>query len=192
MSPTGPGEDDLFQRLWRGDARAYRQVHERYGPRVAAIARRRLGRRLRAHLETVDVTQEAWASLARAEREAPFANERQFLAWIEAAVEHRVLHEARRWRAQCRRAERVARCPDDLDRPDPRAARPSQIVQRREEAGRLMAALDCLDRSDRRILLLRFQLGLAWQDIAAALGVSVTCVQMRCLRARRRLTALAR
>ncbi len=183
---------ELFARLSRGDPEAFREVYARYGARVAAIARHRLGPRLRARIETDDLTQEAWATVACEAPGAVFANEQQFLGWVEGVVEHRALREARRWRAQRRCSEREARGVDAASRPDARAERPSQIVLREEAVARVTVALACLESDDRQVIVLRLLLDLPWRDVAAAQGVTEECAQMRFTRARRRLAKLAR
>jgi RNA polymerase sigma-70 factor (ECF subfamily) len=186
-APTG---EELFLQLWRGDAGAFRVVHSRYGARVAAIARRCLGRQLRARLETIDLTQDVWMVVAREAPAIPFANERQFLAWVAAVVQRRVQREARRWSCQCRHREREATDSNPETQADRRAERPSQIVLREEAASRMNAALARLEGEDREVLVLRHLLGLPWRDVAVALDVTEACAQMRCTRARRRLAQL--
>ncbi len=182
---------ELFERLSRGDPEAFREVYARYGARVAAIARHRIGRRLRARLETVDLTQEAWAAVACEAPNVAFANERQFLGWIEGIVERRALREARRWSAQRRRFEREVAGTDAASCPDARAERPSQVLLVKEATARVSVALARLESDDRRVVVLRLLLDLPWREVAAALGVAEECAQMRFTRARRRLAELA-
>ena len=183
---------DLFLRLSRGDRDAFDEVHARYGTCVASIARRRLGPRLRARVETVDLTQEAWAAVACEAPADAFADEHEFLSWIAVVVERRALREARHWSRQCRKSEREVAGKDPATRPDGRAQRPSQIVLREETASRAMVALAELASTDRRVIVLRVLLGLSWSDVAVTLGIAEECAQMRYTRARRRLAALMR
>jgi len=192
VSPPTRSAPDLFARLSRGDRSAFDEVHARYGARVAAIARRSIGPRLRTRLETMDLTQEAWAAVACDPPAVPFSGERDFLGWIAGIVERRALREARRWMRQRRQSEREAAGADPALHIDRRAARPSQIVLREEAAGRMNAAVARLEKEDRDVILLRHVLGLPWRDVAAALGITQECAQMRCTRARRRLAQLMR
>lgn len=182
---------DLFARLSRGDPAAFHEVYTHYGARVAAIARHRLGPRLRARLETVDLTQEAWTAAACEAPGIAFANEGQFLGWIEGVVERRALREARRWRAQRRCSDRETSGTDAASRPDARAERPSQIFLRQEASARVAVALAGLESDDRHVIVLRLLLELPWRQVASALGIAEQCAQMRFTRARRRLAELA-
>jgi RNA polymerase sigma-70 factor (ECF subfamily) len=190
MSTAQFSSHDLFHRLARGEARAFEEVHARYGARVAAIAHRQLGAKLRARIETADLTQEAWLAIART-ASLSFDDEPQFLAWVESIVERRVLREARRWRAQRRRLDREIVGVDLSAQYDRRAERPSHRIRREEAADQVASAILCLQDDFRRVIILRDLLELPWRAVAAALGVNEECAQMRHTRARRRLAQLA-
>src|SRR5688500_3345974 len=90
-------QDGLFTRLSVGEPAALEEVCRRYGPRVASIVRRRMGRKLRAREETADLVQETMAAVVQAAPGAVFSTEADFLRWVRALAEKRVLHAARHW-----------------------------------------------------------------------------------------------
>lgn len=64
---------------------------------------------------------------------------------------------------------------------------PEERVEAREDADILQKCLAALARSDRELILLRYQLGLAYEAIAETLSVPVNRVKVRLHRARARL-----
>ena len=75
--------------------------------------------------------------------------------------------------------------------PDP-APNPQISAQRREELGRVLEGLQQLPEADRAALLMRAQNKLPYEEIAAALGLSLAAVKVKIHRARIRLTQLCR
>lgn len=64
---------------------------------------------------------------------------------------------------------------------------PLAIAEQHGEAERMRLALAMLSEADRAAILLRANDGLAYEDIGAALGISVSAAKVRVHRARRRL-----
>jgi RNA polymerase sigma-70 factor (ECF subfamily) len=64
--------DDLMARLRAGDADAARLVFERYTDRLIALARSRLGQRLRQKVDPEDVLQSVYKSFFRRQAEGQF------------------------------------------------------------------------------------------------------------------------
>jgi RNA polymerase sigma factor (sigma-70 family) len=187
----GAGGRDLFERLARGEPGTIDEVCRRYGPRVAAIARRKMGGRLRGRIETADLVQESMVDIVRDAPRERFSSEAGFLRWATVVVEHTIIGEARRWGGVRRGADGGVGT-DGRDAVDPFGETPSRIVRRRETSEKISEALALLSSDDRRMVIARMILGLRWADVAASLGSSVAAVQMRFSRARRRLAGILR
>jgi RNA polymerase sigma-70 factor (ECF subfamily) len=187
-------EAALFDGLSGGDERALREVCRRYGPRVAAIAHRRLGPRLRAHVETADIVQTSLLEVARSSGRVRFDSERAFLVWVRRVVERKILRAARHWAAGRRDPVRETNLgalgPDDIE--DPWSEHPGQILERKEALDSISVAVASLPRRDRDVVIQRLLLRLPWQAVAGVLGTSVDAAQMRFVRARRRLARALR
>jgi RNA polymerase sigma factor (sigma-70 family) len=183
--------EELFQGVARSESWAIDEVCRRYGPRVAAMVRPRMWRRLRRRLETADLAQEAMAEIARQVPGVNFSSEADFLRWTAAVVEHKVLQAARRWAARSRagRAVPIDACREAAD---PLAETPSRLYRRREDAEKISEALAGLAQDDRRIVIARLLLGLRWPEVAASLGTTIPAAQMRLQRARGRLVKALR
>jgi len=187
MSAAAPSPDPLFLRLSAGDPSALDEVCRRYGPRVASIVRRRMGKRLRARLETADLAQETMAAVVQAVSGTAFRTEADFLRWVGALAQRRVLHAARHWRARRRCFTGEVPCGAGDSVPDRRAERPSQVLLRSETLERVQEELGRLPPPEREVIVLRLILGLSWSAVGAALQVTEECAQMRFTRARRQL-----
>ncbi len=189
-SETRAKRDSLFERLGRGEAGSLDELCRLYGSTVTSIARRKLWKKLRARVETDDIAQEAMVEVLRAAPHERFESEEAFLRWVRSVVDHRILQEARRWHAGCRRADREVFMPTDWDAEDPQAERPSQVAQRCETMESVSMALARLSRDDREVIVSRLILKLPWEKVARSIGGSKEAAQMRFIRARRRLSAL--
>jgi RNA polymerase sigma factor (sigma-70 family) len=141
-------------------------------------------------MESADVAQEVLLEIARAVARERFASEAAFLRWATVVVEHRILRLAKRWRAARRKIEREAYLLDGRLAVDPKAERPSKILERGEALERLSRALAELPAAEREVVVARVLLDLPWAQVAASLGITVAAGQMRLLRARRYLSTL--
>jgi RNA polymerase sigma factor (sigma-70 family) len=141
-------------------------------------------------MESADLAQEALMDIVLGLKDNRFESERSFLSWIRVVVEHRVVGAARRMSAAKRGSGREVNLGSHLDLGDPWCERPSQIVGRREEADRLNRAIAALPGPDREVIVARLLLELPWPAVAASTGASLEAVQMRFLRARRRLAGV--
>jgi RNA polymerase sigma-70 factor (ECF subfamily) len=102
-------------------------------------------------------------------------------SWIFAVAMNLVRDEARK---QARRARRLELVKNEAD--DAVAAPSSEAMEREEERVTARKALDALAQRDRDALLMREE-GLSYEEIAAALELSVGSVGTTLSRARRRL-----
>jgi RNA polymerase sigma-70 factor (ECF subfamily) len=105
-------------------------------------------------------------------------------------TERKILQLARHWRAEKRGVGREIALDDRSDLRDGKAETPTRILERKETAERLTAALACLPPTDRGIAISRLLLKLPWSALGRTLGISEEAAQMRYLRARSKLRRL--
>jgi RNA polymerase sigma factor (sigma-70 family) len=175
ISVTGPllrlRSDEQLVALFRaGHDEAFGTIHDRYRARLFAYARQMLGG---SASDAEDVLQDVFLRAYDALR----VNDRELLlrAWL-----YRVAHN---------------RCIDQLRRPTPapediydinRGPQQDLMAQaeRREDLRRLVADVRRLPEQQRSALLMREMEGLSYQDLAAALDVTVPAVKSLLVRAR--------
>jgi RNA polymerase sigma factor (sigma-70 family) len=164
--------DEQLVALFRaGSDEAFSVIHDRYRQRLFAYVRQMLSQASRQDAEDVmqDVFVRAYGAL-RAD-----ARDLNLRAWL-----YRVAHN---------------RCIDHLRRPMPPAAEifelsrkplhdPVEEAQRRDDLRRLVADVGRLPEQQRSALLMREIDGMAYSDIAGALGVTVPAVKSLLVRAR--------
>lgn len=88
---AAPPTWELIRQIQAGDRQAADILCRRYGPRVARLVRRSIGRRLRARLETQDLVQSAFLEVLRGLPGFTYRGEAAFLAWPAAIVERMIL-----------------------------------------------------------------------------------------------------
>jgi RNA polymerase sigma-70 factor (ECF subfamily) len=200
MTRLEPDTDQLLDQASHGDGAARQQLLSRHRGRLKAMVAARLDRRLAARLDPSDVVQEALAEAARKlddylhQRPLPFYPWLRQLAWDRLVKEHRA-HLARARRSVQREEPGVLGLPDEsvaelAQRLASSASSPSRHALRVELQGRVRAALALLGEADREVLVLRYLEQLPLHEVAAVLGVSVSAVKMRHVRALERLRGL--
>jgi RNA polymerase sigma-70 factor (ECF subfamily) len=159
----------LVVRLQLGDAEAFREVVESYGPRLGYFLRKTLG----ATGEVEDVLQEVWCDVVRGVPR--LADPGAFPAWLYRVARDRAFRQLRRRREPTQFVDEidVAEEPDD-DFSD-------------EDAGRVHAALDRLAPEHREVLVLRFLEEMPYEEIARVVGCPVGTVRSRLHYAKRAL-----
>jgi RNA polymerase sigma-70 factor (ECF subfamily) len=178
-------EDAPLVRLAReGDFAAFESLVAKYERRLFALASRIVGRRHDAE----EVVQQTFLSVI--EHLEGFREEAAFSTWLMRIATNHAL-------ALLRKRSRTVTVPmgenrseegyDDLPHPDFIAQwreTPDQIASRRETRQLLMEALDTLNEKYRLVFLLRDVEGLSTEETAEALGITVSNVKVRLLRAR--------
>src|SRR3712207_6063637 len=171
LSVAGPllrlrSDEQLLALFRAGNDDAFGVLHDRYRQRLFAYVRQMLSSLSRQDAEDVlqDVFVRAYGALRADERDV------NVRAWL-----YRVAHN---------------RCIDHLRRPVPAPADvfavsrkplhdPIEEAQRRDDLQRLVADVARLPEQQRSALLMREMDGLSYQDIAAALEVTVPAVKDR-------------
>ena len=158
-----------------GDLYAFEELVRRHRTRIYSVALRMLANPADAEDAAQDAFLQCWSALPR------FRAESSFSTWLVQIVTNRCLNMLR-----SQRAEAFA------ERNDSRAARLSEVVERRAELEALEAALVGLTPEQRAPLVLREFEGLSYEEIAYVLEVTVPAVKGRIHRARLELIAAMR
>lgn len=172
---------ELVRRAQSGELAAFDRLFEAYYERVLAIVRRRMGRALRLNLESQDLLQEAMVEAIRSFSHFEARGEHALLAWFARIVENRIRNTVEHQRAAKRdRSDEVV-----LDHlrtsgatqtrtPEPADARtlPFESLARKERALVVAECMAELDEPRRRVVEMRNQQRLSWDEIAAELGAS--------------------
>lgn len=175
------GLDDaaLIARVKRGDARAHRILFERYYGRVLSFLYRRLRDRELAEETTADVFFEIWRN-AGAFRGASLAT-----TWIFGIAHFKGL-EADRHRRRMKRSQVLPTQTEVLQQmADPRDL--AADLGMRAELREVQQLIERLPEDQRTTVELALVEGLAYEEIAARLGVPEGTIKARVARARMRL-----
>jgi RNA polymerase sigma-70 factor (ECF subfamily) len=171
MCPSGESSDlslELVRRVQAGDKGAFEDLYLRYRDALLFSIRSRLGRRLRASLQSEDVLQsvvkDALGDLARFEPRGPGS----LGHYLHVCVLNKVRAKAAQLEGGARALEREAS--QDLDAFPARAEEPGYHDRARFE--RLEAGLAQLDEEAREIVLLRSIEGLSNEEAAHVLAKS--------------------
>jgi RNA polymerase sigma-70 factor (ECF subfamily) len=197
MRTSEPDTDELVRRAGDGDDSAVRVLFERNRGRLSQMVRARMDPRMRGRIDPSDVVQEALAAASQrlhryaAERPLPFYPWLRQIAWEKLVHLHdRHLRAAKRSvaREQFFRPEISDESALEIVRLFAGAtSSPSADAVREEMRDRVRKALDALSTEDREILLQRYLEQMSSKEIGAILGVSEAAVNMRHMRALKRM-----
>lgn len=186
----------LLREVRGGDGRAFGRLFAHYQPRLQRFVELRIDPKLRPRVDPADVVQEAHMEAMR-RLDGFLANPvMPFRLWIRQITLDRLLMMRRRHvGAAGRSVEREAALPDGSAGAGDRglaasASSPSQHAGREELAGKVREAVARLAEADREIILMRTFEGLAFEEIAALLGVESAAARKRHGRALLRLHQL--
>jgi RNA polymerase sigma-70 factor (ECF subfamily) len=199
--PADPVIETLLSDAARGDESAMRCLLEAHRDRLRQMIAARLDRRLAPRLDPSDVVQETLADAARRLPEYLRDRPLPFYPWLFRLAADRL---ARTHRDHVASTVRGIGREERIDGPSrgesaapPWDARltvdettPGHRLVREERRSLLAGAIERLDESDREVLGLRYLDRLAFDEIAAVLGIGLSAVKMRHLRALERLRRL--
>ncbi|MEM6793700.1 MAG: sigma-70 family RNA polymerase sigma factor [Acidobacteriota bacterium] len=175
-------DEDLAALAQRGSAEAFRLLVVRYQRPVLAL----IGRLVREPALAEDLAQEAFVRAH--ERLDSFDTSRRFSSWLFKIAHNRTVDHLRRKRPET--VDLEARGADGGTF-EVLAAPPGEGPLRRAESAQLGAlmeqAIAALRPNYREVLLLRFQAGLSYSEIAETLGITLATVKVQLHRARKRL-----
>ena len=168
----------LLGRIRAGDESAAHELLARYEAQVRLVVRRQLPRLLRSRFDSLDFLQSVWGSFFRRMKAGPgeFEDPRSLVAFLARAAKNKVIDEYRR--AASKKGNIRLEEPLWIDGSRPRELvgvvdSPSEIVEAREELGRLLDLVP----EDRQVMIrLRLQ-GLSTREIGERLEVSERTVR---------------
>ncbi len=177
--------EDLIQRFQKGQTGAFDALFDRYKDyvyRVAFFLTRNSG-------DAEEVVQDAFIDVLRALPRYDTAGPARFETWLYRVTVNR-----------CRSRFRRKRLPSsDWDDVSDRIERvvnghlnhqPEQSTISREQKAALWQAVDGLPEAHRQVVVLRYQGGLSYEEIAQAMDINVGTVKSRLYNAHKRLGAL--
>ncbi|MBT2544849.1 RNA polymerase sigma factor [Streptomyces sp. ISL-44] len=180
MAPPGVDSDVpdalLVVRAAEGDDSAFEVLVRRHSDAMLRLAARLLGN----GVEAEDAVQESFVSAWR--RLPQFRGEAAFGSWMYRIVTNRCLHILR-----SRHSDRPLDSVPEPSAPDHQFS-PPRTAEAADSVRALAAALERLTPEQRACWVLRELHGMAYEEIATAVGIAETAVRGRIFRARRSLT----
>jgi RNA polymerase sigma-70 factor, ECF subfamily len=173
----------LMLRVQQGDEEAFPALFQRFGPRVLQYVRRLVGHEARAE----EITQDVFVQVYRVrDRYRP---ESRLSTWLFTIATNLCLNELRRPERQLRvdlwdtRSSEPGAPPPEPSLPDPAAIDPERGAAGREMVRALEVAVAGLPPKQRAALLLSRIDGMAYRDVAEALGTTEGAVKALLFRA---------
>src|ERR1051325_4317586 len=183
----GASSTAVLRQALAGSDEALERLYARYGPRLLAFIRLKMGRGLRARLESRDILQAAFLKSFEHLDDFEGSDARSLLGWLMRIAEHEIRDRADFHHRQQRDVHRE----EDVAGRDDLAARSRSVLSRMildEQAERFDEALASLSDAHRQVILLRTFEELTFPQIARVLGKSEDASRMLFARAMTALT----
>jgi len=175
MALTQGSEDPITRRILEGDYRdAIAMCAREHGAAIGRLCMAMLGSQAEAEETVQETLITAHGALAS------YRGEGSVRAWL-FGIARRLC--ARRIETRVRR-DRKLRLVHDATAD---AGQPDDVVERRRRARRVRAALEELKPSERDVVVLRYESGLSYREIAEAVGIDEAAARKRTSRALGRL-----
>ncbi len=186
MKAPAPTDDQLVQAALQGSADAYRFLVERYQRPVLSV----VARMVRDPGLAEDLTQEAFARAFQSLRS--FDPDRSFSSWLFKIAHNRAIDHLRRKRRPMVPLEASDASGQDswevIEAPEHQS--PLRQAESAELSEVIDRALTELRPNYRQVLILRFQAGLSYQEIADTMEISMASVKVLLHRARKQLATV--
>jgi RNA polymerase sigma-70 factor (ECF subfamily) len=177
----------LLDRARAGEREAMDRLLQRASAKLLALIRLRMGRGLRARLESRDILQatlvKAWGRLDQLQD----PDRRALMAWLARIAENEIRDQADFHGRLRRDADRDASLPEAAAVPSPVRSALSQVIWN-ERAERVEQAMESLSEAHREIIVLRKLEELGFREIGERLGKSEDACRMLYGRAMAALT----
>jgi RNA polymerase sigma-70 factor (ECF subfamily) len=178
----------LLRAARQGSREALSELYARYGTRLLAFIRMRMGRSLRAQLESRDILQNTLLKSFQRIEQFEGDGGATLMGWLMRIAENEIRDQVDYHHRQRRDVD--AAVPIDAGGIDiaGRAASAISAAVAHEEAERLAVALEALDPDHREVIVLRKLEELSFRDVAARMGRSEDACRMLLARAMVALT----
>jgi len=168
---------DLIQQAQSGDREALNKLFARYYERVRRIVRLRLGRRLRATVDSGDILQETFIHAVRAIQNFEVRDDASLTNWLSRLAERQIIAQADYHGAKKRDSKRSVPLEVSAGDDEPfeiayadDQTRPLERLADAEQAGIVEACIAELSEEHRELILLRNYAGASWEAVAEELG----------------------
>ena len=171
---TGAPTEDLIRRFQRGQSMAFETLYDRYKDyvyRVAFFITRHSG-------DAEDAVQEAFLDVLRALPHYSVEGPARFETWLYRVTVNRCRSRMRRRVLPSAEWDEVAEQLESIPSEHPDHD-PEGVVVQQEHMAKLWQAVDRLPDDQRIVIMLRYQQGLAYSEIAQTLGVNEGTVKSR-------------
>jgi RNA polymerase sigma factor (sigma-70 family) len=162
---------EMLRRARSGDRDAAAALFEVCRGRLERSARRELGPHLRHRYDTADIAQSVFGDFLRGLPRFEDRGEDAFLAWFDGAVRHKVADKARRGMDADGRAREERLDTRQGDGAPAATPAPDAAQEQAEEEARVTRLLGTMDPTQRAVICLFLDEGLAWDDVARRLSL---------------------
>lgn len=178
----------LFEQARRGSREAANAIFERYGERLHALIRLRLGPQLRRRLESRDILQETLFKAFRGFERFHGSGSTSIMAWLGTIARDEICDQADFHGRKKRDAARDTTLEAKAEGVAAEIRSEASRLAVREDAERLEKAIDSLSELHREVILLRNFEELTFPEIGERLGKSADACRMLLARAMTALT----
>ena len=178
---------ELLRQAKAGSPEAVNALYARYAGRLLAFIRLRLGRDLRARLESRDILQSALLKSLQHLDDLKANDTRSLMAWLARIAEHEIRDRADYNHRQRREAAREVALEDETPLATLSRSALSRVILD-EEAQRLEEAIESLSAEHREVIVLRKFEDLSFAEIGRRMDRSEDACRMLLARAMTALT----
>ena len=178
----------LLRAARAGSREALGSLLDRYGERLLALIRARLGRRLRREVESRDVLQETLLDAFRDLEQFEGSGSATFMGWMAGIAVNKIRHQARYFRRMARDRRLRNSWYSGFDPAARQLHTQVSRIQLGRRARRLEQVLDGLSEEHREVILLRHYEELRFREIGERMGRSEDAARMLLARAVAKVT----
>jgi len=183
-----PEDSRLFREARAGSGKAIGAVFERYGERLHALIRVRLGPQLRRRLESRDILQGTLLKAFQGIERFEGSGSASLMAWLGTIAQAEICDQADYYGRQKRDAARDTTFDERAEALTDPIRSVTSHLQLQEDTERLIEALDALSEEHREVIILRNYEELSFPEIGQRLGKSPDACRMLLARAMTALT----
>lgn len=186
----------LVTRAKSGDNEALNLLLGHYLDRILRMVRMRIGSKMRARLDSMDVVQEVMSRAIKGFENFEVKHEAAFLHWIRKLVQNEIINLANHHNAQKRNINNEVSKNQEFQEnrsvisqiPADSIWHPSKQLRLKNEIIELESAMDQLKEDQKEIIIMKQYEGLTYREISGEIGISEDAARMKYGRAMDKLT----